>query len=96
MDGDGLSWSLGSTLTQSEGQRWNVLLRFMEINREGMPDLRHSLSPTPQEQIDVQVSHDRLTSLGRFYIGAGYYRNEDEVTGVTTSDTSFFLRWSLR
>ncbi len=67
----------------------------MEINRAGEPDSRHSLSATPQELIDIQLSYERLTVFGRFYAGVGYSRLEDEVSGVETSETSGFLRWSL-
>ncbi len=95
MDGDGLSYSIGSTLVQPDGHTWNFLLRQMEINRAGVPDTRHSLSATPQELIDIQLSYERLTVFGRFYAGVGYSRLEDEVSGMETSETSGFLRWSL-
>jgi hypothetical protein len=96
MDGDGLSFSLGSTLVQSAGHTWNLLLRHMEINRKGSPDSRHSLSATPQELIDIQLSYDRLTGFGRIYAGIGYSQLDDELSGLTTSEASGFLRWSLR
>jgi hypothetical protein len=95
LDGDGLSFSLGSTLVQSAGHTWNLSLRHMEINRKGLPDPRHTLSTTPQELTDIQLSYDRLTDYGRLYLGVGYSRLDDEVSGVTTSDASGFLRWSL-
>jgi hypothetical protein len=95
MDGDGLSYSLGSTLVQSAGHTWNISLRHMEINRAGVPDMRHTLSPTPQEFADIQVSYERHTRYGRFYAGVGYSRLDDEGSGVSTSESSAFLRWSL-
>jgi len=95
MDGDGLSFSLGSTLVQSAGHTWNLSLRHMEINRKGSPDARHTLSATPQELLDIQLSYDRLTAFGRIYAGIGYSRLDDELSGLTTSEASGFLRWSL-
>jgi hypothetical protein len=95
MDGDGLSYSLGSTLVQSAGHTWNLSLRYMEINRAGSPDSHHTLSATPQELTDIQLSYERLTAFGRFYAGIGYSRLDDEVSGLTTSDSNGFLRWSL-
>ena len=94
MDGDGLSFSLGSTLVQSAGHTWNLSLRHMEINRIGGPDSRHTLSATPQELTDIQISHERLTAYGRIYAGIGYSRLDDELTGLTSSEVSGFLRWS--
>jgi hypothetical protein len=95
MDGDGLSHSLGSTLVQSAGHTWNFSLRFMEINRTGDPDSRHTLSATPQELTDIQISYGRLTEFGRFYAGIGYSRLDDELSGMETSEASGFLGWSL-
>jgi hypothetical protein len=95
MDGDGLSFSLGSTLVQSAGHTWNLSLRHMEINRVGVPDTHHTLSATPQDFMDIQISYERLTAFGRFYAGIGYSRLDDEVSGLTSSESSGFLRWSL-
>ena len=67
----------------------------MEINRSGVPDSRHTLSATPQELIDMQLSYERLTAFGRIYAGVGYSRLDDELSGLTTSEASGFLRWSL-
>jgi len=96
MDGDGLSYSLGSTLVQSSGHSWNVLLRYMEINRFGSPDPRHTLSATPQEIADIQISHDRITAFGTFKLGLGYSRLDDEVTAATSNEASAFVQWSSR
>jgi hypothetical protein len=93
-DGDTLSYSLGSTLVQSAGHSWNVSLRYMEINRLGEPNPRHTLTPTPQDLIDVQISHDRMTRFGRFYAGLGYSRLDDEATASTNSDVTGFIQWS--
>ena len=93
-DGDTLAYSFGSTLVQSAGPVWNVLLRYMEINRVGSPDPRHTLSATPQELVDIQFSHDRMTKFGRFSAGLGYGRLEDQVTGISDSDVSGFIQWS--
>ena len=96
MDGDGLSYSLGSTLVQSSGHSWNVLLRYMEINRVGSPDPRHTLSATPQDIADIQISHDRITSFGTFKLGIGYSRLDDEVSAETSNEASAFIQWSSR
>jgi len=94
MDGDGLSYSIGSTLVQPEGHTWNFSVRHIDINRLGDPDPRHSLSPTPQNLIDAQVSYNRVTRFGRVYLGLGYARLEDELTQTNDSDVSGFIRWS--
>lgn len=93
-DGDSLSYSIGSTLVQSAGHSWNVTLRFMEINRFGQPDLRHSLTPTPKELTDLQLSHQRITRFGRISAGLGYSQFDDKLSGITEKDTTGFIQWS--
>lgn len=93
MDGDGRSYSVGSTLVQSAGHVWNASLRHMEINRVGVPDATHTVSPTPIDTLDIQISYERHNRFGRFLLGVGYETVEDTLTGVEDSDTSVFLRW---
>ncbi|HLU07882.1 MAG TPA: capsule assembly Wzi family protein [Woeseiaceae bacterium] len=95
MDGDGLSYSLGSTLVQPGGHSWNLSLRYIEINRAGMPAARHTLSATPQELTDVQLTHDRATGFGRFHVGLGLSRLDDEVSGGSSEDIVAFVGWKL-
>lgn len=93
-DGDGLSYSIGSTLVQSAGHTWNATLRYMEINRRGQPNAGHTLSPSPQERHDFQLSHQRNVRYGQFHIGLGFRYWTDKPAGRSDSDLSAFLRWS--
>jgi hypothetical protein len=68
----------------------------MEINRNGEPDPANTLSATPQDRFDIQVSHDREIRYGRIYIGVAYSSLDDEVTNTSSSDFGGFLRWSSR
>jgi len=95
-DGDSLSYSIGSTLVQSAGHLWSISLRYMEINREGEPATRHTLTPTQQDLTDLQVSHERYTRFGRFYAGIGYSELDDKATDNTDSDVTAFIQWSSR
>jgi len=93
-DSDTLSYSIGSTLVQSAGHSWHISLRYMEINRIGVPNARHTLSPTPQELTDLQISHERHTKFGRFYAGIGFAQLEDQASSTSTSDVTGFIQWS--
>ena len=94
MDGDGLSYSLGSTLVQSAGHSWNILLRYMEINRAGAPNPRHTISATPQDLVDIQLTHNRDTVIGRFDIGPGYSQLGHSTSGATSNEVTAFVQWS--
>ena len=96
MDGDGLSYSIGSTLVSEEGHVWNVLLRHIDINRVGSPYAGHSLSTTPQQLVDIQLSHERRIRFGRIFIGMQYGRLDDEASGTESSEFGGFLRWQSR
>ncbi len=96
IDGDGRSYSIGTTIVDSGDNTWNASLRYMEINIIGLPDRAHSLSPTPQESWDALLTHTRGTRFGRFYIGIGYSQLDDELSGESQSEVTGFLRWSSR
>jgi hypothetical protein len=96
IDGDGLSYSLGSTFVRSRGRSWNLLLRYMEINRVGTQGPTHTISTTSQELADIQLTHNRVTSIGRFYFGLGYSRLDDDASETTTDDVEAFLQWSTQ
>lgn len=93
-DGDSLIYSFGSTLVQSAGRSWNLSVRHMEINRAGAEFFPHSISVTPQDITDVLVSHDRLTDFGRWRIGLGYQRLDDDVSATSSDDVEAFITWS--
>jgi hypothetical protein len=96
VDGDSLTYATGASLVQSDGQVWNATLRYMEINRAGLPDPGHSLSPTPIEIADFFLTYDRDTRYGRFYIGLGFQAEKDAVLDTESEDWSGFFRWSSR
>jgi hypothetical protein len=94
-DGDSLAYSLGSTLVQSAGHSWNLTLRYMEINRSGAPNARHTVSATPRELADIQLTHDRITDIGRFHIGLGVSNVDDTVMEESSTDFTGFVQWTL-
>lgn len=95
MDGDGLSYSAGATLVQSRGHIWNVAVRAMEINRTGASNVRHSLSATPQDRVELQVSHRRSFDWGVIYVGLGYRHIGGATSGNNSDDVTGFMQWSL-
>lgn len=96
MDGDSLSYSFGSTLVQSAGHSWNISARYMEINRIGADNGRHTLSPTPVEIVDLQLSHQRETPIGRFRFGLSGSEVDGVVDEHVASSFSVFVQWSSR
>ncbi len=95
-DGNTLSYSAGSTLVQSAGHTWNLLLRHMKINRDGGPNERHTISSIPVTLSDFQVTHERILKSGRLHFGLSVSRLEDELNATRTTDTGAFIKWSSR
>lgn len=96
MDADGLSYSIGSTLVQSPDHSWNLVIRFMQINRIGSPQREHSLSAEAMDRLDVQTSWHRTAPVGRYRIGLGYGRVESASADSPKSEISGFISWSSR
>ena len=96
IDGDGLSYSFGSTLVQSAGHSWNISLRYMEINRIGADIGRHTLSSVPVQITDLQLTHNRATRIGQFRFGLGISDIDGVVDEHVASDVAAFLQWSSR
>jgi hypothetical protein len=96
MDGDGRSYSLGTTVVESDGHSWNLSLRHLELNRAGDPGLgtRHTLAATPEERTDIQLTHQRLTRYGQVRVGLGASRLRDDGSGESTTDVTGFVQWA--
>lgn len=94
MDSDGLSYSFGSTLVQSAGHSWSILMRYLEINREGAPGARHTLAATPQTRYDLQLRHEREFAGGNLHFGIGFRHSDDDLLNSTERDVTGFVGWS--
>lgn len=92
-DGDARLVSVGSTLADGDDTQWRGLLRVGELNRGGSPDAFHSLTPTPQDIVSVDISHSRVLSFGVIDVGAGYEWTDDDASGNSDSDGRFYVQW---
>ncbi len=95
LDNDALVYSIGTIIVSAEGNTWQLLGRFGELNRVGA-DPDHTVAPFPQDMASIDIQHTRNTRIGRFDLGLGYERREDMATGVNSTDTRGFIRWSSR
>ena len=95
IDGDGLSYTIGSTLLDSRGNSLNVLARRVDINRVG--DQRNSLSATPQDIAELSVSYSRQFSLGTLSVGVEYSRlRQDSADSGTDSSLEWWAGFETR
>ena len=94
-DNDALVYSVGAIVVGEEGNSWQVLGRFGDLNRVGR-DPNHSVAVDPQEMASIDIQHTRTTRMGQFDIGLGFEQREDMATGANTRDARGFLRWIRR
>ena len=93
LDNDAKVVSAGAVVTTRTGNSWHILGRIGELNRVGA-DPRHSVAIEPQDLASIDLQYTFLTKVGTFDIGAGFERREEMASGIETSDTRGFIRWT--
>jgi hypothetical protein len=93
LHGDSLFYSLGSTLVQSAGHSWNLLIRYMEINRTGVPNSPHPLFATLQDWFDLLLTRHRKTAFGRYSVGPVSRNVDSGLTGESSDDVTALIQW---
>ena len=92
-DNDARLASAGWLMVDDTGREWRATLRFGDLNRGGAADPVHTLTPTSQDIVSLDVSHRRVFSLGVVDVGVGYTDVDDLASGVSTSDGRLYLQW---
>jgi hypothetical protein len=78
-----------------DATEWRVLLRAGELNDE-RTDVRHTLTPTPQDIASIDIAHARSFSFGRLEFGLGYEQIDDLASGEDEGDARVYLQWQSR
>jgi hypothetical protein len=73
MDNDGRMISLGGLWVRASGEAWSVLLREVDLNRDGLPDPSHRLSPAGRSKLaNLELAWQKDLPFGRLKLGVGY------------------------
>lgn len=94
-DNDADIYSIGAIAVEPDGDSWDATLRFGELNNEGAPDARNTISPTPVDYIQAEVSYTTPLSAGVLNVGAGLSRFEDKISGARDDDSRLFVEWRI-
>ncbi len=92
-DGDARVVSLGTNLSANDGVSWHGLVRYAALNRGGPADSNHSLTPTRQDVLSIDLTHDRRLAVGSIRVGVGYERIDDDVSGTSDDSSRVFIEW---
>jgi hypothetical protein len=89
MDGDSRSYSLAGLMNRPNGDVLSVLVRRLEINRDG--GAPHAISSSPVDLDNVELRYSRVLGFGKVSIGIGY----DDRTATSDSGTTVrgFVVW---
>ncbi|MEM7610291.1 MAG: capsule assembly Wzi family protein [Pseudomonadota bacterium] len=94
-DNDAKLFSLGGIAVEPDGDSWQAVIRFGELNTEGATDPRNTVTPTPADYLELEVSYRKPMTLGELELGIGASRFEDTATGSTEDDTRLFAGWRM-
>ena len=93
LDNDARVVSAGAVVVGADGRSWQVVGRIGELNRVGS-DPNHSVAVNPEDLASIDLQYSFPSKIGTFDIGAGYERREELASGIESSDTRGFLRWT--
>ncbi|MEX2123400.1 MAG: capsule assembly Wzi family protein [Woeseia sp.] len=92
-DNDSSMLSAGILLLETNGNSWSAILRRGELNRGGPADAENPLTATPQDILELQVSHRRFFRYGQIEIGAGVERIDDIADAQRDTEGKVYLQW---
>ena len=91
MDNDGLLWTLGAAWTTTGGWSVEVVSRYAEINRNGAPDPRHTISATPLEHYEIAAGASRGFPWGTLRIWLSGAHQQSPAPGADAVDIAGFV-----
>ncbi|MGH8222809.1 MAG: hypothetical protein ACREQZ_07530, partial [Woeseiaceae bacterium] len=92
-DNDARVVTLGLVLIDDHGNSWQGYARSGELNRGGAADAANSLTPLPQDVLNVEVVHNRLFRYGRLEFGVGYDRFDGTAVAPSSNAARGFIQW---
>jgi len=94
IEGDALSLSLGGVLIDSAGRTWEMVLRQIRTNRDGIsPGV---LKVAAEHILAVEGRGTIDTRIGQFQLGASLYRSRLNASSNTTYRASAELEWKVQ
>ncbi|MEO0576283.1 MAG: capsule assembly Wzi family protein [Pseudomonadota bacterium] len=94
-DNDAELFSIGGVGIEPDGDIWQGVVRLGQLNDSGPLDIRNTVSPTPADYLELEISHRKSLVFGEIEIGAGLSRFKDTLTGERQDDTRLFVGWRV-
>lgn len=94
-DNDAEIFSVGGVAVQPDGDVYQGVLRFGDLNRVGAADAQNTVTATPAEYIEIELSHRKALDIGEFEIGVGLSQFKDVASDQEQNDTRVFVGWRM-
>jgi len=92
-DNDARVVTAGLILADEANSQWHALVRYGALNRGGPPDVRNTVTTTPEDILSVDVSHRRFFEYGQIEVGIGIEQVDNDTTGQSSDDIRGFIQW---
>lgn len=92
-DNDTAQVAVGATLVTADKQLMSVLLRQSRINRAGGFDPAHTLTPTGEDSLDIDLKYERPFWGGKLEVGVGWNSVDERLSGQDRSEVRMFAGW---
>ena len=92
-DNDAAIATLGLLLVDDKETSWQGLVRIGKLNRGGAPDPNNSLTPVPQDILNVELAHSRIFSFGQLEFGVGYEQLDGNPAIPSSNEARAFIQW---
>lgn len=96
LDNDGLMWALEAEQVRGNGLTLALDLRSADVNRGGVPDPLHALSPTPAKLREIEIRAKQDFRFGSIAASVVFDQQTDEITGRDERAVRGFISWSRR
>ena len=93
VDNDARVATLGFVLVAADGDSWQGYVRSGRLNRGGTMDPANSLTPLPQDVLNVEVSYSRIFRYGLLEFGLGYDRFHGNSEATSSNGARGFIQW---
>jgi len=93
VDNDARIATIGLLLLDAGENSWQGYLRNGRLNRGGQLDAANSLTPLPQDVINIEIIHNRPLRYGRLELGLGYDKFGGNIAVPSSNDVRAFIQW---
>lgn len=95
-DNDARQVAFGASVVTQIGSRYTASVRIAKLNRGGPTDASNSLTATPSDLTNFELSHERSFLDGNATVGIGLDSADSDTSPLDGNDFRAFVSWTKR